>query len=158
DRDAAGARGLEHVDALEAVDRDLRGLDERERRVLAHADRLQEHAVLGEHGDAVVALVGDVEAALRREGDALGIVELAVALAARGEDALRLALAVDDREQVVAGVDDGESAGARHEDDAAQLLRLESPVLARELDAADAVAGDAPEHAALALDEVDAAV
>ena len=157
DRDAAIAGLLEHVDALGGVDRDLHRLRQRDARVLADADRLQEHAVLGEDRDAVIALVGDVNAPLRRGGDSLRIVELAVAFAAAREHALGLALRIDDGEEVVAGVDHGEAVGAKP-GDAAGLLRLEGEVLAGEIDGARGVAGDAPHLAALALDPEDAAV
>ena len=150
DRDPPRAGLLEHVDALGGVDRDLVRLDQREIGVLADAERLQEHAVLGENGDAVVAFVGDVDPPLRGGGNALGIVELTVALAARREHALGLALRVDDGEQVVAGIGDGEAVGAEP-GDAAGLLRLESEVLADEVDGGRGFAGDAPHLAAVAL-------
>ena len=150
DRDAAVAGQLEHVDALGGVHRHLRRLHQRDVRILADTDGEQEYAVLGEDDDAVVAFVGDVQPPLRRGGDALRIVELAVALAARGEHALGLALRIDDREQVVARIDDGEAIGAEP-GDAAGLLRLEGEILAGEVDGARGVAGDAPHLASIAL-------
>jgi hypothetical protein len=107
--------------------------------------------------NAVIAFVSDIEAALQRSGDALRIVELAVALAARGEHALRLALGIDDGEQVVAGIDDSEAVGTEP-GDATQLLRFKGELLADEIDRARLVAGNAPQLAAIALDPEHGAV
>ena len=111
---------------------------------------MQEHAELGVHGDPVVAAVGDVETPLPREGDALRIVELAVALAATREHALGAALRIDDREQVVARVGDRDAL-APEPGDAAQLLRVECAVAPGELDRSGVVGGYAPQHAAVAI-------
>ena len=111
---------------------------------------MQEHAGLGIDRDPVVALVGDVEPAVHREGKTLRIVELAVAAAAAAEHALGVALGVDHREQIVAGIPHREAAIA-HPGHAAHLLRLERTFLAHQLGGRGVVAGDAPERPAIAV-------
>jgi hypothetical protein len=157
DRNAAVACLLEHVHALERVDGELRGLHEHGRRIARRADRVQEDAGLREDGDAVITLVGDIEPPLRGEGEAFGVVELAVALAAGGEHALGAALRIERGEKIVARVRYGDAPAAER-GDAAGFLRLERLVLAGELDRAGVLAFDAPERAALALDDEKRAV
>src|SRR6185312_10017989 len=94
----------------------------------------------------------------RGDGNAFGIVELAVVLARSGEHPLGAPLVVDDGEEVVARVGD-EEAPVAQPGDAADLLGVERPLLAGELDRRRRLlAGDAPQGAAIALDKVDRAV
>ena len=75
---------------------------------------MQEDAELRIDADPVVALVRDVEPPVDGKSEALRIVELARAAAARREYALRLALRIDDRQQVVARVRHRDAFDPRH--------------------------------------------
>ncbi len=119
---------------------------------------MQEDAELGIDADPVVALVRDVQPPVDRESEALRVVELTGATAARREHALGLALGIDDRQQVVARVRHGDAAGPEP-GHAAEFLGLEWQVLrSRDRCRARGVAGNAPERAALAVGDDHAAV